>query len=184
MGLRSRKRRFAGITHDDAFDVETSSYTSTSPLSDHLRQSQDNVDAFNQFWKQMIAALAYMLAVYELYVLLTTVASNTAETAGVLAVLVLMKLVSCAAIYSVKELVLATGTGHSLCFSLCVVHTGMWLLLRVYGVASTFIRNSIPLCAVYYVCAAMTVWFIGNNVKSELARAEQLQQLVAKFATE
>ncbi|KAF0748265.1 hypothetical protein AaE_007403 [Aphanomyces astaci] len=184
MGLRSRKRRLAGIADEDAFDVESSSYKSSSRLSDHLRQSHDNAEAFNLIWKQIIAGLAYVLVVYELCVLWKTVTNAAAVSTTLVVVLVLMKLLSCAAIYSAKGLVSTDGREHTSCVLLCALHTSMWLFLRVFDVDATSVRNSIPLCTLYYLCATLTVWFIGNNAKSEQARAEQLQQLETKFATE
>ncbi|RHY93305.1 hypothetical protein DYB37_000540 [Aphanomyces astaci] len=197
MGLRSRKRRLAGIADEDAFDVESSSYKSSSRLSGKTMHPPFLPSSYLSCNRSLAAiprqcrsvqphleGLAYVLVVYELCVLWKTVTNAAAVSTTLVVVLVLMKLLSCAAIYSVKGLVSTDARGHTSCVLLCALHTSMWLLLRAFDVDASSVRNSIPLCTLYYLCATLTVWFIGINAKSEQARAEQLQQLETKFASE
>lgn len=175
MGLRSRQRRLAGVTKEDAYDPEATTIR-TQSLEEHLRASIDDVDAFNLMWKNMVGLAGLVLTGYEA-VLLFQLLTGSFSTSRLPLCLVL-KLVAVGSILSTREYV-QTGLNQS--FSQSLFFSGSYILLwlccsLLLKVDFSAVEAS-PLCILYFLASFAVLRLIGNNTKAEVARAQQLEKL-------
>ncbi|KAL4108810.1 hypothetical protein PRIC1_000519 [Phytophthora ramorum] len=175
MGLRSRQRRLAGVTREEAYDPEATRIR-TQSLEEHLRASIDDVDAFNLMWKSTIGYAGLVLVGYEAILLLQLLTGSSYTSR--LPLCLGLKLVAFASIMSTREYVRA-GRSHSLVQSL--FFSGSYVL--IWLCCSTLLHlnfsavEASPLCILYFLASFGVLRLIGDNTKAEVARAQQLEKL-------
>ncbi|KAG7396717.1 Regulator of chromosome condensation [Phytophthora boehmeriae] len=175
MGLRSRQRRLAGISHEDVYDPE-STRVRTQSLEEHLRASIDDVDAFNLMWKSVVGYAGVILVGYEAILVfqLLTGSSPTSRLPLCLG----LKLVAFASLLSTRDYV---GTGSSRSLAQSLFFSGSYVLIwlccaGLLGLNFSAVEAS-PLCVLYFLASFAALRLIGDNTKAEVARAQQLEKL-------
>ncbi|KAG7392919.1 Regulator of chromosome condensation [Phytophthora pseudosyringae] len=175
MGLRSRQRRLAGVSKEDAYDAESASIR-TQSLEEHLRASVDDVDAFNLMWKSTVGYAGLVLAGYEAILLYQLLTGSSYTTR--LPLCLGLKLVAFGSILSTREYVRAgrsQSLGRSLFFS--GSYALIWLCCSALLHLSFSAVEVSPLCILYFLASLGVLRLIGNNTKAEVARAQQLEKL-------
>ncbi|RQM10260.1 hypothetical protein DD237_002306 [Peronospora effusa] len=175
MGLRSRHRRLAGITQEEAYDPETTCIH-TQSLEEHLQASIHNVDAFNLIWKRTLGHAGLVVITYEIFLWFQLLTDNSSTLRWTLALA--LKFIAIGSILCMREHV---RTGHRQYLDQGLFYSSsyvlIWLCCSMLLHFNLSVMEISPLCIVYCILSILVLQLVGDNTKAEVARAQQLAKL-------